>query len=256
VTPAAFIQSALATLAKCRLLLVLLTVFSALLNVTFAQASTLKTFEANYAVENDYITGGIATLRLAAKKDSGYLFSLRTKPTGIFRLTRNGKILEQSQLDNLDPPFISSRYDYVDKGRSKRSYHIEFDRDDGSYHFNRNGSSSTHPLEPQAIDRLSVTLALLHETRSNPDFKTLDVEVVDEQKTEPVTYSNQGSALIRTSIGEFNAIQVTKKRRNSTRETIIWLAEIDQTGIVLPLKSPFSSGAGASAGRCTQPRSW
>lgn len=193
-------------------------------------------FEAAYAVENDYVTGGIATLRLARDKADGYLFSLQSKPTGIFRLTRSGNIREQARLSSLEPPFVSTHYSYTDKGRSKRSYEISFNRDADTFEINRNGAVSEHAVESGVVDRLSVTLALLDKASTNPDFEQLEIRVLDGKTAETVTYSNRGMETIRTEIGQFDAIRVLKDRVNSTRETIIWLARVGDSKIILPLR--------------------
>jgi hypothetical protein len=193
-------------------------------------------FEAHYTVENDYVTGGVATLSLAEDKANGYLFSFYTKPTGIFKLTRNGKIHEWSRLSSLEPPFVSSEYRYQDKGRPERSYNIRFDRGAKQFEFDRSGEVSRHSVTDGAVDRLSVTLALLEQARSNPEFEQLEILVLDGQTEERVTYSNRGRERLQTTIGEFDAIRVLKDRINSTRETIIWLAQVGEEGLVLPLQ--------------------
>ncbi len=201
-----------------------------------AFAAPIEPFEATYEVENDYITGGIATLTLAADQENGYLFSLQSKPTGIFKWTNNGRIREQARLASLEPPFLASEYQYLDKGRPERSYSIRFDRTAGSFALSRENSMSVFPMPADVIDRLSVTLVLLDRVRSDPEFKRLEIEALDGKQVETVAYSNRGVERLRTDIGEFDAVRVLKDRVNSTRETIIWLAAIGESATVLPVK--------------------
>lgn len=199
-------------------------------------AKDVTPFEAVYEVENNYITGGLAWLRLAPDNKGRFVFSLQSKPTGIFKWTKNGNIREQAVLSSLTAPFIASEYSYTDKGRPERSYSVQFDRKAGSMELAKGDTSTTHDVDPGVVDRLSVTLALLHRANTDPDFKRLEVDVLDGSSTETVAYSNRGTETVRTAIGEFNATRILKDRVNSTRETVIWLAQVGNPEIVLPLR--------------------
>ncbi len=198
--------------------------------------SGLNPFRAEYNVENDYITGGVATLSLTPADGGGFNFVLQTKPTGIFKWTGNGNIREHAILPSLNPPFESVQYLYKDKGKPERDYQVNFDRDAGSFDIKKGSEASTHPLPDGVVDRLSVTLALMNKHRADRNFQTLQVQVLDGNNAETVTYSNHGEELLKTRIGDFQANRILKDRVNSNRETIIWLAEVGPANTVLPLK--------------------
>ena len=78
---------------------------------TFANPeNALETFSAEYTVENDYVTGGKATLSLLANDQGSFDFILQTIPTGIFKWTGKGNIREHAVLPDLSHPFEASHY--------------------------------------------------------------------------------------------------------------------------------------------------
>ena len=197
----------------------------------------LKPFRAEYSVENDYITGGVATLSLTPIADGGFDFILQTKPTGIFKWTGNGHIYEHAVLTSLNPPFESIQYRYKDKGKPDRNYQVDFDREEGQFNIKKGTRITRHELPKGVVDRLSVTLELLNKLVEDRNFDTLEVQVLDGQTPETVTYKNHGQEVLSTRLGDLQASSISKVRINSSRETLIWLAELGTANTtVLPLK--------------------
>ncbi len=221
-----------------RLQAILITVLLSYACTGAAQSAgtTLTPFKAEYSVENDYITGGTATLSLTPADDGHFDFVLQSKPTGIFKWTSNGNIREHAVLPSLNTPFESIQYTYTDKGRPKRNYQVNLDRDTLQLELKRGNETTAHPLPEGAIDRLSVTLALLNKLANDRNFESMQIQVLDGKNAETLTYSNHGIEPISTEIGDFDANRILKDRVNSNRETIIWLAEVGEKNTVLPLK--------------------
>jgi hypothetical protein len=226
-----------ATTAGITALLVVLLLTTLPGTVRATTMSGLKPFRAEYSVENDYITGGVATLSLTPVADGGFDFILQTKPTGIFKWTGNGNIREHAVLPSLKPPFESVQYSYKDKGKPERNYQVDFDREGGQFRINKGSETTSHKLPTGVVDRLSVTLELLNKLSEDANFDTLQVQVLDGQKAETVTYKNHGQEVLNTRLGDLQASRISKVRINSSRETLIWLAELGTTtSTVLPLK--------------------
>ncbi len=220
-------------------ILVLLTVSLLKPNVGFAESTdpyTLKPFVAKYTAENDYVTGGKATLSLTKNENDSFDFILQTKPTGIFKWTGKGNITEHAVLPRLTKPFESIKYNYADKGNSDRSYQIDFDRNNANYTVTSGGKSETLALPDNTLDRLSVTLALLSEAQYNKGFSTVNVDALDNNTAQKVIFSNQGTENLVTPLGQFNALRIRKERQSSNRETIIWLAQLEKSIAFVPVK--------------------
>lgn len=224
-------------MARCSLLILLST--SLLANTKFTNAFAndgLQPFVAEYTAENDYITGGKATLSLKENETGTFDFILQTKPTGIFKWTGKGNIREHAVLPTLGEPFESSIYRYTDKGNSNRDYKIEFNRTDGAFEIDRNGEALTHPLPDGALDRLSVTLVIINQLQKSKDFSTIDVNILNGTETQKIMFTNRGTEEVATGLGNINAVRIRKEREASDRETIIWLAQMEKNSQVVPVK--------------------
>lgn len=207
----------------------------------FAQSSdsdvvTLQQFSAKYTVENDYITGGKATLSLSKNQQDNFDFILRTKPTGIFKITGKGNITEHAVLPLLSQPFEASSYSYADKGNSDRNYQINFNRDDAEFIFKTNEQSQTLAMPAGTLDRLSVTLAVLAEAQKNDRFSSVEIDALDGSRAQKITFTNHGPEQIATGLGNISALRISKDRKSSNRETIFWFAQIKDNGPTIPVK--------------------
>lgn len=217
----------------------LLTGLSLLATPVFANQSevkTLKPFIAKYVAENNYITGGKATLSLIQNDKGNFDFTLQTTPTGIFKWTGKGNIREHAELPQLTKPFESVNYTYTDRGDSDRSYKIVFDRSNSEFNFRNKGKTATHPLPASTLDRLSVTLAVMHEANQNKNFSSISVQSLDKTRTQQIIFNNSGTDQISTSLGKVSALRINKERDSSNRDTIIWLAQLDGAELFIPVK--------------------
>ena len=220
----------------CLVLLTCLALCSPWQFVLAESDSPLKTFSAEYTVENDYITGGDATLSLLENNEGLFDFVLQTLPTGIFKWTGKGNIREHAILPNLTYPFESIRYNYTDKGDSDRNYQIDFNRNGSEFSITRNSQTAIESLKPGTLDRLSVTLVILHEIQQNPDLSTIEANILSGDQAQKIVFSNEGTETVETGLGEKEAIRIHKKREASNRRTIIWLAPVTPNGQVIPVK--------------------
>ncbi len=204
---------------------------------TSAIADTdLNPFIAEYKAENNYITGGKATLSLKQNNTGSYDFVLQTKPTGILKWSGKGNIREHAILHSLNAPFESSSYRYTDKDDEDRNYYIEFNRVNQSFQVTRRTQILTHPLLAGSLDRLSVTLSILSHLKNNPEFTSLDKNIINDTKTQKIVFTNHGTEKVSTGIGKINAARIHKGRDGSNRKTIIWIAQLEDTDTIIPVK--------------------
>lgn len=195
----------------------------------------MPTFSIRYKVENDFITGGEAKFRLS-KKDQQYQLLLETKPTGVFRLSRKGKIREVAVLPSLSAPFLSEKYSYTNYGDRDRSYTSTFDRHSGEATVLRDSKTTNIAIESNALDRLSMTLAIMHLLREKPDIEKFSIDSIDTRGTKTLNFVSRGEVQLRTDIGTLTATRIDRQRSNSNRKTITWFAALGPDSLPIPVQ--------------------
>ncbi len=204
---------------------------SALSGLAYAQPSNFSPFEVEYDVGNNMISAGSATLRLAQQGDE-WIYSLKTKPTGVFKLTGKGKIQEVSVFSvanstdtlNLQP----QRYTYRQDEEARRSVDAWFDWNDNELTYKRRGKEVTEAFSDPLLDRLSVTLTVMDALRSD-SFAQSELKVFDNGRVKTMLFSNEGEEEVPTKMGSLKTIRVKSNAVGSTsRHTMTWFApELD-----------------------------
>ena len=207
----------------------------ALANTAVSGLASIPAFSINYSVGNNHVTGGKAKLKLG-RQNEHYQLVLETKPTGVFRLSKKGKIREVAELKTLNPPYLSSEYSYTNFGDKKRSYQLAYDREKSIATIARNGKTERFNIDPAAGDRLSTMLAVMHRLRDNPNLSQFSIEVIDHRGTQTVDFISLGQETIKTKLGNVVATRVQRKRSNSTRHTVTWFAALGPDGLPIPVQ--------------------
>ena len=202
-----------------------------LCSIGSANAQTIKRgdiapFEVVYSVGNNLITAGKATLSLK-QEDAHWVYSLSTRPSGVFKLTGKGKISEVSTLnlvvqeDGIQLQSLDYRYRQDDERR--RSVDAAFDWEARSLTFQKRGEEKTETFDDPVIDRLSVTLYVMNALRNG--FDRLELQVFDNGEIKTVEFINEGTELLKTRLGELETIKVmNRKVGGSSRRTTTWFA--------------------------------
>ncbi len=199
-----------------------------------ANEASIPMFALSYTLENDYITAGEADIRLSKKEDH-YQFLLETKPTGMFRLSKKGKIREIAELPSLQPPFLSSRYTYTNFGDEDRSYTSMFNRTTGEATVIRNAQTSRIAIDTNTVDRLSMTLALMSQLHQHPNVQSFDIDTMDSGGKQTFSFVSKGQEMLDTKLGRLAATRVDRQRVNSNRNTVTWLATVDPNAPPVPV---------------------
>lgn len=220
--------------APVRLLVSVLAAGIALLagpGAAFAQdvaVADMRPFSVTYAVGNDLVTAGDATLELKRDGD-GWRYSLETEPSGVFRLTGKGRITETAHIVTVpgDEPgtlkLHPRRYAYRQDDESRRAVDATFDWNGGTLAWKRRGESETIDLDRPILDRLSVTLAVMSALRRGDD--RVEVEVFDNGRIKDVVFEDQGAETLDTRMGKIDTRRVVRTNVDgSTRTTITWFA--------------------------------
>jgi len=189
-------------------------------------AGAISPFEATFDVGNNVITAGSARLSLQRDGDE-WVYSLSTKPKGVFKLTGKGKIKEISIMDviaegdtvRLQP----KRYSYRQDKEKRRSVDAMFDWQAKQLTYQHRGKESTLTLDGPVLDRLSVTLQAMGSLQQG--YKQADVSVFDKSKLKTMEFINEGTETLKTRMGTVETIRVRSRNKDSgRRQTLTWFA--------------------------------
>ena len=199
-------------------------------------SDAMHTFTATYTVQNKFVTGGKALLTLQSVQEQRYQLRLETKPTGVFKLSKKGKIIETSELTTLKPPFLSSFYSYVNKGDDERNFSITYDRDKGEAIVENRGNVERININTDVQDRLSMTLSVMSQLQSNPQTEAFKLPLFDNKKAADVEFTIKGQQILDTDIGKQNTTLVERRRVNSNRHTITWFSKLGPANLPVPVQ--------------------
>ena len=192
-------------------------------------------FAVAYTLDNGYVTGGEAYLSLTKKEDH-YQLLLESKPTGIFRLTKKGKIRESAELPSLIPPFLSNVYSFKNFGDKDKSFTAIYNRKNGEATILQGKNATSIGIEEAVVDRLSMTLTLMHRFREEPDIEKFSITTMDAHGIETYDFASQGQVQLKTALGTLDTIRVDRTRANSRRKIITWLAKIGPDNLPVPVQ--------------------
>ncbi len=183
----------------------------------------LKPFYVEYIVGNNIIDAGTAKLSLKMQADNQWVYSLKTEPSGIFRLTGKGKINEVSIINRSREQYIPESYSYKqgDDGK-RRNLEAQFNWQSKELTIMRKGEEEIERLTDPILDRLSVTLAVMDEVRKG--FSQAEILVLDNGSVKSMKFINEGTALLETKLGTFETVMVRRISEGSSRETVTWFA--------------------------------
>lgn len=206
-------------------LLLLATSLALPLNVRAQSLPTeITPFEIEYEVGNNLISAGSATLSLSLQNDE-WIYSLTTKPSGIFKLTGKGKIQEVSVINVTDEESLQpSRYTYRQDEEAKRSVDAWFNWDDNELKYKKRGEEVVEEIRDPIMDRLSVTLAIMEQLREG--FTRAEMQVFDNGRVKTVVFDNEGTETMSTKLGRVEVVRVRSynKEPAPSRETITWFS--------------------------------
>jgi len=192
-----------------------------------AQPPEFAPFEVVYEVGNNHINAGSAVLQLT--QDGGeWVYSLRTKPTGVFKLTGKGKIEEISVFkvsdatDRLD--IKPQRYTYRQDNETRRSVDAWFDSSKNQLTYQRRGEEVTESIDGPLLDRLSVTLSVIDELQRD-GFKQTQLQVFDNGRVKTMMFTNEGTETVKSGKRQLETIRVRSAAvGGGTRHTTTWFA--------------------------------
>jgi len=197
------------------------------LNTAHAQSAEFAPFEVEYQVGNNHINAGSALLQLEKDGDI-WIYSLKTRPTGVFKLTGKGKIQEISELtvtNNTDSLELKPiRYTYRQDKETRRSVDAWFDWSKNLLTYKRRGEEANESIAGPLLDRLSVTLKVM-DSLQRTGFEETRLNVFDNGRVKTMLFTNEGVESVKTRMGDLETIRVRSAAvGGGTRHTTTWFA--------------------------------
>jgi len=207
------------TAARCISALILLAGVAA----QATESAPVKPFQADYEVLRNGKELGRATLALRPLGDGTWEFSNRTKGTKGMASLLGVDVVEKSTFRWRDGQPEGLHYEYSQEAAIKsRQRRTDFDWQSGNAQSSDGKNTYTAKLEPGAMDRNLVTVALMASLKENA--QELRFRVVDKDRVAQQSYRAGGRETLSLPGGALDAVRVERQREDNSRSTISWFA--------------------------------
>jgi len=176
-------------------------------------------FSARYQADWKSINVGTSDLELKQDTEPGhYVYTWSITAHGIFRLYRD-EVTQQSWL-SINADHVRPEKYRAEDGSS--SVNLDFDWDGGHVR----GTSENKPvdltLKEGTQDLLSIQVEVMLGLKKGNLPKTF--QIIDKDKLKEFIYTQEGTANIRTALGQLDTVIVASKRSGNNRILRMWFA--------------------------------
>jgi hypothetical protein len=196
------------------------------LPAAFGQQGTppLSTFTAKFEVEVAGMKMGEIKRTLKKRENGLYEQSSLIYTTGFFSVFRSDRFEEHSLWRWQDNKAVPQRYTYHYSGGSKGEVYeqLDFDWQALTVDSLREGKTSTLPIEPGVVDKLSYQVALVRDLQAGK--QQFVYKVADRGDIRHIRYEVVGKEKIDTPWGKKQTVKVKRKTLTDERVTVLWFA--------------------------------
>jgi hypothetical protein len=185
-----------------------------------ADDAGIAPFIAHYQADWKGISVGTSDIKLTEGVEPGqYLYTWTITARGIFRVAYHDDLVQQSWLSVVDDHVRPDKY----RGKEGSSMvELRFDWKD----MRATGLSETKPVDLQlkegTQDVMSIQVEVMLDLKRGNLPKTF--QIIDKDQLKEFNYTREGSAKIRTEIGEIDTVIVTSQRAGNNRILRMWFA--------------------------------
>jgi hypothetical protein len=192
---------------------------SAAAETASAADAAIAPFSARYQADWKSINVGTSDLELEQDTEPGhYLYTWSITAHGIFRLYRD-EVTQQSWL-SIDADHVRPEKYRAEDGSS--TVNLDFDWDGGHVR----GTSENKPvdltLKEGTQDLLSIQVEVMLGLKKGNLPKTF--QIIDKDKLKEFIYSQEGTANIRTALGQLDTVIVESRQAGNNRILRMWFA--------------------------------
>jgi hypothetical protein len=178
-------------------------------------------FSAHYVAEWRDIAVGTSDLQLEQDGQPGqYHYQWTISARGIFRLVYSHDVTQQSWFGVVDDHVRPKRY----RGEEGSSFvAFEFDWDAGRARGSSEGKPIDLALKPGAQDLMSIQAEIMLDLKNGSMPSTF--QIIDKDQAKEFLYTREGTAKLRTAIGELDSV-IVASRRSPTDPRVLrrWVA--------------------------------
>jgi Protein of unknown function (DUF3108) len=184
-----------------------------------ADAAGLAPFSAQYQADWKGISVGTSEIRLERPEPGHYLYVWTITARGIFRLAYHDGLVQKSWLTAVGDHVRPDRY-FGKEGSA--TVELNFDWSG----MRATGVSETKPvdiaLKHGIQDVMSSQVEVMLDLKNGKLPKTF--HIIDKDQLKEFDYTQEGTAKIRTAIGELDTLIVTSQRTGNNRILRMWFA--------------------------------
>jgi len=177
-------------------------------------------FAAHYQADWKGITVGTSNIELKTDSEPGrYVYTWTVTARGIFRLAYSDDLVQTSWLS------IGSDHARPEKYLGKQgsnSVALNFDWPNKRASGESEGKPVDIKLEEGTQDVMSIQVEVMLDLKSGNLPKTF--QIIDKDQVKEFNYSQEGSAKIKTAIGELDTLIVTSQQTGNNRVLRMWFA--------------------------------
>jgi len=179
-------------------------------------------------------------LRAKLENNNGiYTYTLKTEPTGFWKLIASGSINESSEFEIIDGEIRSINYRLNDTiRRNPRESKVDFDWGKNVIKGFYKDRVIDFNIDRRILTRILLQIEIMHQKQRNNLKDSYLIIDKDEIKEIDITSSNSGKK-ISVPFGSYEVVEVSHRSKNSNRINTFWLApELD----FIPVKLEQTEG--------------
>jgi hypothetical protein len=182
--------------------------------------SGIAPFIAHYEAAWKGISVGTSEIQLTQGTEPGhYLYTWTITARGIFRIAYSDDLVQKSWLSMIGDHVRPDKYHGKE---GSQTVELNFDWQDKR----ATGVSETKPVDIKlpdgAQDVMSIQVEVMLDLKNGKLPKTF--QIIDKDQLKEFNYTQEGTAKIRTAIGELDTIIVTSQRTGNNRILRMWFA--------------------------------
>jgi hypothetical protein len=187
---------------------------------TPAAPNPLQPYTVSYAVEWKGITAGVSTLTLKQTSPNNFTYDSTTVARGFARLFVSDAVKQTSQFKVEGGKIVPVNFRGVDE--KERETKLDFDWSRARVAGTARGNPVDLAAPPGTQDAMSLQIATALELAAGSLSR--DARMIDGDKIKEYEQRREGTARIKTALGELDTVIVTSQRKGSNRLTRTWYA--------------------------------
>jgi hypothetical protein len=186
---------------------------------TSAADTGIEPFSAHYLADWKSINVGTSDLELKQDAEPGrYLYTWTITARGIFRLYRDQ--VTQKSWFSIDANHVRPDKYRAEDGRS--SVNLDFDWETGHVRGTSEDKAVDLKLQDGIQDVMSIQVEVMLDLKNGNLPKTF--QIIDKDKPKEFIYSQEGTANIRTALGQLDTVVVASQQVGNNRILRMWFA--------------------------------